>query len=100
MLILHLTDALPAGTRFADRQRNQLESWGAGALLAARGEAQIRLRLEQSLSSCRLYAVDTAGRRLGRSRFGREQGGVCFDAQVFSRYGTVFAYELIVSQEE
>lgn len=100
MLILHLTDALPAGTRFADRQRNQLESWGEGALLAARGEAQIRLRLEQSLSSCRLYAVDTAGRRLGEIPLRREQGGVCFDAQVFSRYGTVFAYELIVSQEE
>lgn len=94
ILILHLTDALPEGTRFADRKRNRLEAWGGPGWLAARGEATIRLRLRNALEDCRLYAVSPAGRRIGELKPEINDGVIQFEANVFSSYGTVFAYEL------
>ncbi len=96
ILILHLTDVLPAGTRFAGRGRTRLEAWGNFPLLAARGEAEISFQAGAGSPEFRLYAVDLSGKRIGEVPLERDDRGmVRFGAKVFSSAGTVFAYELV-----
>lgn len=96
ILILHLTDALPDGTRFGDGNRVTLDAWGRLPMLAACGEAQISLTLPPGKDT-RLFAVDLSGRRMAEIPVQQQENGmVSFPAKVFMPSGEVaFAYELI-----
>ena len=96
ILILHLTDALPDGTRFGDGNRVTLDAWGRLPMLAACGEAQISLTLPPGQDT-RLFAVDLSGRRMAEIPVQQQENGmVSFPAKVFMPSGEVaFAYELI-----
>ncbi|MBQ4314907.1 MAG: hypothetical protein IJC21_05645, partial [Lentisphaeria bacterium] len=60
--------------------------------LAARGEAKITLDLDPK--NYRLFAVDTAGKRLQEIKFSSAGKKISFDAKIFNKSGQVLAYEL------
>lgn len=90
ILILHLTNTMASKTKFATPQMNRLESWGSTPFLAARGEAELSLSPVAGVNY-KLYAVNTAGKRLGEI----PMSNGTFKASVFSPYGSVMAYELV-----
>jgi hypothetical protein len=95
MLLLHLTDTQATKAKFASSEMEQLDSWGEPPFLAARGEATMTL-LGASSRKYELYAVNTAGKRLGAVALSPDgQGGLSFQAKVFSDLGQIFAYELV-----
>ena len=93
MLLLHLTDSSAAKMRYADQDCRKLESWGTLPYLAARGEAEISLKPESG--EFQLYAVDSAGKRLGEIPLNKQaDGSLKAVLRVFQPFGQVFAYEL------
>ena len=93
ILLLHLTDSHRTKTRFASSDMKQLDSWGTPPYLAARGEAEITLSPEPGIQY-RLFAVNTAGKRLNEIPLVRKNDGVGAILKVFQPSGAVFAYEL------
>ena len=93
ILLLHLTDSHRTKTRFASSDMKQLDSWGTPPYLAARGEAEITLSPEPG-TQYRLFAVNTAGKRLNEIPLVRKNDGLGAILKVFQPSGTVFAYEL------
>ena len=93
MLLLHLTDTQATKAKFSSTKMNRLEKWGVPPFLAARGEAKITIDLEPE--NYRLFAVDTAGKRLQEIKFSGKDNKISFTARVFNKFGQVLAYELI-----
>ena len=62
-------------------------------LIAARGEAEIMLNPEPG-TQYRLFAVNTAGKRLNEIPLVRKNGSLSAALKVFQPSGAVFAYEL------
>ena len=62
LLVLHLTETLPDGTRFANKERLILEQWGKFPQLVEWGEARLALNLDGA--GWQAWAVDMAGERL------------------------------------
>ena len=72
----------------------QLDGWGTTPFLAARGEAVLTLAPADG-RNYRVYAVDTAGKRLGEVKTLRAKDGkLTLPLRVFQPFGTVLAYEL------
>ena len=92
MLLLHLTDTQATKAKFSSAKMTMLEKWGAPPFLAARGEAKITLDLDPK--NYRLFAVDTAGKRLQEIKFSSAGKKISFDAKIFNKSGQVLAYEL------
>ena len=92
MLLLHLTDTQATKAKFSSPAMNLLMSWGVTPFLAARGEAKITISLDPAKYT--LYAVNTAGKRLSEVKFNAKNGKISFNANVFNKFGQVFAYEL------
>lgn len=61
ILVTHLTDALPTGTRFANEDRRQLLSWGSLPQLVRRGTVTVGLDLPGTWQA---WAVDASGARV------------------------------------
>lgn len=93
ILLLHLTDSHGTKTKFASSDMKQLDSWGTLPYLAARGEAEIMLNPEPG-TQYRLFAVNTAGKRLNEIPLVRKNGSLSAALKVFQPSGAVFAYEL------
>ncbi|PVY45494.1 glycoside hydrolase family 5 protein [Victivallis vadensis] len=94
MLVLHLTDSAATKMRYADQDHRKLEEWGTTPFLAARGEAVLTFSPAAG-RNYRLFAVDTAGKRLAELPLNRtETGGLSALLKVFNPFGSVFAYEL------
>ena len=93
MLLLHLTDTQATKTKYSSEKMTLMEKWGNTPFLAARGEAKITLDLDPGKYI--LYAVNTAGERLHEVKFSSNNGKISFDAVVFTKSGSVLAYELI-----
>lgn len=95
ILLLHLTDSHGSGIQFGNSRMTRLERWGKTPLLAARGEARIKLNTAPG-NAYALYAVDTAGERVAEVPFSRSaSGSLSFPARIFTSDGVVFAYELV-----
>ncbi len=90
ILILHLTNTLPTKMKFSSTTMECIESYGVTPFLAARGEAELTLSLKNGVNY-KLYAVDTAGKRLAEIPM---LNGT-FKASVFNPFGSVMAYELV-----
>jgi len=63
LLVLHLTDAAPSGTRFSDATRQSWEDPGKPPYLVARGDARLTLKLPGH-ARYEAWAVDETGARL------------------------------------
>ena len=93
VLLLHLTDSHRTKAKFSAPDMRQLEGWGTFPYLAARGEAEISLKPESG--EFQLYAVDSAGKRLGEIPLNKQaDGSLKAVLRVFQPFGQVFAYEL------
>lgn len=94
ILLLHLTDTQATKAKFASPEMEQLDGWGTTPFLAARGEAVLTLAPADG-RNYRVYAVDTAGKRLGEVKTLRAKDGkLTLPVRVFQPFGTVLAYEL------
>ncbi len=94
ILLLHLTDTQATKAKFASPEMEQLDGWGTTPFLAARGEAVVTLAPADG-RDYRVYAVDTAGKRLGELKTVRaKEGKLTLPVRVFQPFGTVLAYEL------
>ncbi len=91
LLLFHLTDSQRSQSRFADKTMTRVESFGEPPHLIRRGEAEIYLKTP---ANYRLYAVDTAGKRLAEIPLTRQDTALHFSAKVFTPQGPVLAYEL------
>ena len=92
ILLLHLTDTQATKAKFGSPKMTLLINWGVTPFLAAKGEANITVDLDPAKYV--LYAVNTAGKRLGEVKFDSKDGKISFKASVFNKFGQVFAYEL------
>lgn len=66
ILILHLTDSIPIGTRFDNDSRSRIEAFGQGPHLVRRGTATISLNLKNRTDASTVWqawSVDASGRR-------------------------------------
>lgn len=97
MLLLHLTDTQATKMKFSSRKMTLMEKWGETPFLAARGEAKVTINLAPEKYT--LYAVDTAGKRLHEVKFSAKNNKISFDAKVFTKSGSVLAYELTVKKK-
>ena len=93
MLLLHLTDTQATKAKFSSSKMTLLEKWGVPPFLAAKGEAKITISLAPA--DYRLYAVDTAGKRMQEIKFSDKGGKISFTAKVFNKFGQALAYELV-----
>lgn len=82
ILFVHLTECQREGAVFADEKRNLLKDWGRGALLR-NGSCNVSLELERP-GGCKVYALDTAGRRCREVACRSEGGRLAFCAKVES----------------
>ena len=93
ILFLHLTDTEATRLKFDNKSMTQCSSYGKPPHLAARGEAQVRLRLDGDFT---LHSCDTAGKRLAEVPVQRgDDGMIQFQARVFRPEGSIFVYELV-----
>ncbi|HEY8965827.1 MAG TPA: hypothetical protein VIM58_05255 [Candidatus Methylacidiphilales bacterium] len=93
LMVLHLTDSLTAGTRFADGTRSLLEAFGDGGHLVRDGTAEIAVSVDPG-SEWEAWALDATGRRTRPVPLRRQGNAVAFDARVAAPEGAVLAYEL------
>lgn len=95
LLVAHLTDALPAGMRFANARRTRLEAKGEGPHLVRAGEAEIRLGLTAG-REWRAWALDAAGVRLREVPLARDGDVWILRAATVTPEGAQLAYEIAV----
>ncbi|MDR1497945.1 MAG: hypothetical protein LBS59_06010 [Puniceicoccales bacterium] len=93
LLVLHLTDALPTGMRFANHDRRLLKERGREPHLVQAGEAKVWLRLA-STKTWRAWTVDATGKRQREITLSRQGNALILPAKTVSKNGTCFAYEL------
>ncbi|MDR1281014.1 MAG: hypothetical protein LBK99_09355 [Opitutaceae bacterium] len=95
ILVLHLTDALPSGTRFTQPDRSILEAWGEPPHLVKAGETDITLRLADSEHvRYRAWAVDATGRRIRETPLQKTGAGWLLRAETVTPDGAQLAYEI------
>ena len=102
---MHLTDVQGDGARFADDTRQVLLDWG-GAPLVEVGAAEVELRLapcgeaageargEDSPRPLSVFALDTAGRRVGEIPSRVENGVLRFRVCTAGEKGGRIYYEI------
>lgn len=96
ILVLHLTDALPTGTRFALPDRTVLETWGEAPHLVRAGSTDITLRLAGGgPADYQAWAVDATGRRLREVSLARTGDGWSLPARTVTPEGVQLAYEIV-----
>ncbi len=94
LLLFHLTDCCPAGTKFSRRPKLWLEKEGSGPLLARRGCADVTLQLGKG--EFFLYAVDLSGRRIGTVPMRKTADGLwCAALDTFAMKQPCFLYEIV-----
>lgn len=96
LLVLHLTDSVPSGTRFAQPDRSVLEAWGKEPHLVRSGDAEITMHLDP-LANYEAWVVDSAGRRLRKARFRKEADAWHLSVGTVTAEGTQLAYEILRS---
>jgi len=95
ILVLHLTDALPAGTRFSLPDRTVLENWGEGPHLVRAGSTELTLQLDGGRTGYQAWAVDATGRRLREVAMKRYGSAWVLSANTVTPEGTQLAYEIV-----
>ena len=95
MLVMHLTDAMNAKTKFSDKRMILMESAGTLPHLARRGIAGLTLKLAPGATPM-VYGIDLAGKRIGEveSAFSKD-GILSFTADTFAFKTPCFAYEIV-----
>lgn len=89
VVILHLTDVLSSGMRFADQDRVRLEKTGHAPLLLRRGRADVSLKLEKPR---KVFALNMQGETLGEVKSGYRNGTLTFCADNGAFPGGVVGY--------
>ena len=94
-LILHLTQTVNRGMTFRTQDCSVLETWSEkpSALLFRRGEAD--LIVNRDLSGFQLYALNLAGKRLGKVPFRTRNGKSVLSLKTDWNGEVVAAYELV-----
>lgn len=92
ILLVHLTDVQGDGTRYADRQRRTLLSWGRGYLVED-GSASISLRIDAP-EECAVFEIDTAGNRIGALSVTAKDGALAFTVSTRGPNGGRIYYEI------
>ena len=94
-LILHLTQTVNRGMTFRTQDCSVLETWSEKplALLFRRGEAD--LIVNRDLSGFQLYALNLAGKRLGKVPFRTRNGKSVLSLKTDWNGEVVAAYELV-----
>ncbi|MDR1280621.1 MAG: hypothetical protein LBK99_07335 [Opitutaceae bacterium] len=95
MLVLHLTDALPTGTRFAKPDRSVLEAWGKPPHLVRAGSSDLTLRLDNEPANYQAWVVDATGRRLRKTSLGKTDAGWVLPTKTVTPEGTQLVYEIV-----
>lgn len=67
LLVMHLTDAVPSGTRFSGEARTRVERFGQAPFLVRRGEANITIRPQETGGAWKAWAIDASGARLAKA---------------------------------
>ncbi len=81
ILVAHITDVQPKGSRYADEDMNILLSWGEHRrMLMRRGRAEVSLRVAPG--SYMVYSLNANGTRRGTVPSRMENGRLRFTAQV------------------
>jgi len=93
LLVVHLTDALATGMKFADQDRRLELSRGGAPHLVRAGGAEIRLRLDAG-KTWQAWAVDATGKRQREVKLVRDGDAWVLQAQTVTPEGTQLAYEL------
>jgi hypothetical protein len=97
LLVLHLTDVLPAGMRFSDTDRRRVEDRGRGPLLVQRGATEILLRLgtgEDKKQRIHVWAVDVTGHRMREVPFRMTPDGLLLNMETVTSESVQLAYEI------
>ena len=98
MLLVHLTDVQGEGAQFADKARKVLLQWGQAPLVRV-GAADVSLRFEEKTDAASpsfvVYALDTAGRRVGTIPSRVENGMLRFRVQTSGPRGGCLFYEIV-----
>lgn len=95
ILVIHLTDAIPAGARFLGKDGKLLESWGSGPHLVRRGEATLALNLPESGSGAwEAWSVDATGARVSKHPIRTVGGEVLLNLSTKADFGARIACEL------
>ncbi len=74
LLITHLTDLQNSGTRYGDRNRQILQSWGQLPHLVRAGRATVTLRLKNA-DRAKVHALAVNGKRIGEVAISAKEGG-------------------------
>jgi hypothetical protein len=74
LLITHLTDLQNSGTRYGDRNRQILQSWGQLPHLVRAGSAIVTLRLKNA-NHAKVHSLAVNGKRLGEVAVSAKEGG-------------------------
>ena len=93
IVLMHLTNTMASGMKFANAGLDRLESWGKAPFLVQRGEAEVTFRAEGN--GWKLYALDSSGERIGEIpvKAGAD-GALTFRLSTIQEFGAVCAYEL------
>lgn len=93
VLVMHLTDALATGARFAHGDRRLLESRGGLPYLVNAGGVEILLRLDAG-KKWTAWAVDMTGKRQREVPLVAHDGGWLLSAETVSGANVQLAYEI------
>lgn len=94
ILVLHLTEALPTGMRFASASRQLLEATGGLPHLVERGQAELTLSLDPT-RQYRAWAVGPTGARLREVPLLETADGLWqLQMETAGAQGTALAYEI------
>ena len=93
LLVLHLTNALPTGMRFADQSARLLQGWGAFPQLVERGSVDLNIRLADG-ATYKAWAVDATGKRQREVPLEKTDAGWLLKAATVTNEGTQLAYEI------
>ena len=93
ILVLHLTNGLYSGTKFANSQMTRLLDWGHYPCLVRTGSALLTLR--GAYTGYKLYGVDLSGKRIKEIPLKCTDAALSFTASISSGPDTILAYELV-----
>ncbi len=93
LLVVHLTDALASGMKFANQDRRLLESRGQQPHLIQAGSVEVRLRLAPA-KSWRAWVVDATGKREREVPLENKDGVWVLQAETVSGKNVSLAYEI------
>lgn len=95
LLVLHLTNAMNNMTKFRDKTMKFLEHPGQLPVLVRRGIVELKIKLDPGTTPV-VYAVDLAGRRIGRIDASFSHDGILrFTADTFTFNTPCMAYEIV-----